>query len=217
MTSQHKGSSFGLTSSIGFGTLGSTFGKGSLLNPLKTTTNIPESTEGDNNKNLADLENEEFNIRKKSQQGNMNEKFAQRIGNKGSMGKIVRDEIEEIPSINKLDNNFKVNQTNNVSNINDRSMQSTQVIQENNSQLIQNNERKVEKEDDNRKTEEGEPNKSKPLLSNTLFSKNQQQQQQVQVQKKSIIDEMDPKIKLYNLIMSKDEIDKINLRYFLYT
>lgn len=212
MTSQHKGSSFGLTSSIGFGNLGSTFGKGSLLNPLKPTTNIPESTEGDDNKNLADLENEEFNIRKKSQQGNMNEKFAQRIGNKGSMGKIVKDDIEEIPSITKLDNSFKVNQTQNIQNSN---MSNSQNNQENNNQIIQNNEKKQEqKEDDNRKTEEGEQqNKSKTLISNTLFTKQQPQQ----VQKKSIVDEMDPKIKLYNLIMTKDDIDKINLKYFLYT
>jgi hypothetical protein len=205
MTSQHKGSSFGLTSSIGFGTLGSTFGKGSLLNPLKPTTNIPENTEGDDNRNLADLENEEFNIRKKSQQGNMNEKFAQKIGNKGNTGKIVKDEIEEIPSINKLDNSFKVNQQQQVVNSH------SQV-----NQVIQNNEKKLEKEDDNRNTEEGDQNKSKPLISNNLLSK-QGGPQQVQIQKKSVVDEMDPKIKLYNLIMSKDEIDNINLKYFLYT
>lgn len=211
MTSQHKGSSFGLTSSIGFGNLGSTFGKGSLLNPLKPTTNIPESTEGDDNRNLADLENEEFNIRKKSQQGNMNEKFAQRIGNKGSMGKIIKDEIEEIPSISKLDNSFKVNQTQIIPSNNTNNNQNNQDI---NTQIIQNNEKKQEqKEDDNRKTEEGEPQKTKPLVSNTLFTKQQPQQ----VQKKSIVDEMDPKIKLYNLIMTKDDIDKINLKYFLYT
>jgi len=186
--------SFGMTSNIGFLNMSknSSIGKNSLLNSLKMT--MKPTNENEESKEENEYENKDFSNKKKSSY--MNEKFVERLQNKGS---INPDDIEELPTISLEKPKPKQNQIENI--------QIKNVVDVD----------KDEKEDIEKK-------KVLKELEDLEISKNKPKEEEIpkkvenEIQtKKHLIDENDPKTKLYNLIMSKDEIDKVNLKYFLYT
>lgn len=230
---QAKGS-FGLTSNIGFLNMNSSLGKSSLLNPLKNTSNFKDQSEIEPIINNDEHENEEFNIRKNTTKS-VNEQFAQRLQNKGLnvLKKPEENEIEEIPSIqmNKPKNNNEKSNINTLtsSNILSSELKSPNQIIDNNNNNTNidinkiNSKQMIVDNNEIKKTEEDENNDKNNKLVNKI-PENLEQDQNKNVNnvnnnnnRKSVVDENDPKIKLYNLVMSKDDLDNVNLKYFLYT
>lgn len=194
LESNNNKGGLGLTSNIGFLNMNSSLGKNSLLNPLNATQESQDENNKENN------ENDEFNYRKHSKNANINKNFADRLSGTAKRNPQPDDDIQEIQEIQTI----KISK--------EPQKQQTPKHSETKNENIQdfNKEKPLPQLNSLKKMEDQEKERME-------MEKKLQEQKQQQMQQKNQVDMNDPKTKLHNLIMSKEDIDKINLKYFLYT
>ena len=207
----------GIKNSIGLYNMNSRLEKNSLINSWnknsKISNNFVDNQHVEKNSPQKDME---FEMRKGSndQKGSIDERTVSKVEGLSKNSSVKKeDEIQEVQdNVRDIKEEMNIKKRGSINN-EEENQGDTQNSNSNNNKLQQgqeNNTNQNNNQQNQNNQNQNQNNNQNQNINNQQILNNQQQQQQ------QIKEETDPRMKLYNIINSKEVIDFANLKYFLY-